>query len=193
MTDLPDLPRCPWVTDDPIYLRYHDEEWGVPVRDDRRLFEKLILEGAQAGLSWLTVLKRREGYRRRFHGFDAERIAAWGEAEIEAALADPGIIRNRRKVEATVTNARALLEHFPAEGNLTRFLWDFVDGEPIQNAWTVLSDLPAQTSRSRAMSKALKERGFTFVGPTICYAFMQSMGLVNDHVVTCHRHAELAP
>jgi len=186
-----DRRRCTWPGDDPLYVAYHDEEWGVPVRDDRRLFEKLNLEGAQAGLSWITVLRRREGYRRAFHGFDPVRLAGWGEAEVAARLTDPGIIRNRLKVEAVVKNSRAVLEHFAEPGSFSDFLWGFVDGEPIHNAWTSTLGLPAETERSRAMSKALKRRGFTFVGPTICYAFMQSMGLVNDHAVGCFRYAEL--
>jgi len=183
--------RCPWCGDDPLYVAYHDEEWGVPVHDDRRLFEKLILEGAQAGLSWITVLRRRDGYRRAFEGFDRDRIAAWGEAEIAARLADPGIIRNRLKVESAVTNARAWREHFRGDGELTEFLWSFVDGEPVVNRPRTMADLAAETPASRAMSKALKRRGFRFVGPTICHAFMQSMGLVNDHLADCFRYAEL--
>jgi len=184
--------RCPWCGDDPLYVAYHDEEWGVPVRDDRRLFEKLILEGAQAGLSWITVLRRREGYRRVFAGFDRDTLAAWGDAEIESALADPGIIRNRLKVGSAVANARAWREHFPNDGELATFLWSFVDGEPVVNRPRAMSELPAETQVSRAMSKELKRRGFRFVGPTICYAFMQSMGLVNDHLVDCFRYTELA-
>jgi DNA-3-methyladenine glycosylase I len=186
-----DRPRCPWCGSDPLYVAYHDEEWGVPVVDDRKLFEKLILEGAQAGLSWITVLRRRESYRRAFEGFDPVKLAAWGEDEVAARLADPGIIRNRLKVESAVSNARAWLEHFPGDGELAAFLWSFVDGAPVQNRPASLADLPAETPASRAMSRELKRRGFRFVGPTICYAFMQSMGLVNDHLVGCFRHAEL--
>jgi DNA-3-methyladenine glycosylase I len=184
--------RCPWCGSDPLYVAYHDEEWGVPVVDDRKLFEKLILEGAQAGLSWITVLRRRESYRRAFEGFDPVKLAAWGEDEVAARLADPGIIRNRLKVESAVSNARAWLEHFPGDGELAAFLWSFVDGAPVQNRPASLADLPAETPASRAMSRELKRRGFRFVGPTICYAFMQSMGMVNDHLVGCFRHAELA-
>ncbi|HMB53344.1 MAG TPA: DNA-3-methyladenine glycosylase I [Thermoanaerobaculia bacterium] len=183
--------RCSWCGSDPLYVAYHDEEWGVPVRDDRRLFEKLLLEGAQAGLSWITILKRRDTYRQAFHDFDPAKIAAWGEEEVAERLQDPGIIRNRLKVEGAVKNARAFLEHFAEDGAFSGFLWDFVDGEPIQNAWREMGEMPAETERSKAMSKALKKHGFTFVGPTICYAFMQSMGLVNDHVVGCYRYAEL--
>jgi len=184
----PDLVRCPWCGDDPLYLAYHDEEWGVPVRDDRRLFEKLTLEGAQAGLSWITILRRREGYRRVFAGFDPTVLAGWGEEEIEAALEDEGIIRNRKKVESVVTNARAWLEHFPGRGDLTEFLWGFVNGETKVNAWESMEEVPAVTDQSKAMSKALKAHGFAFVGPTTCYALMQSMGLVDDHLVDCFRH-----
>jgi DNA-3-methyladenine glycosylase I len=184
--------RCPWCGSDPQYVAYHDEEWGVPVVDDRKLFEKLILEGAQAGLSWITVLRRRESYRRAFEGFDPVKLAAWGEDEVAARLADPGIIRNRLKVESAVANARAWLEQFPGDGELAAFLWSFVDGAPVQNQPETMADVPAETPASRAMSRELKRRGFRFVGPTICYAFMQSMGMVNDHLVGCFRHAELA-
>ena len=183
------LARCPWCGEDPMYVAYHDEEWGVPVHDDRRLFEKLILEGAQAGLSWITVLRRRESYRRAFEDFDPQKIAAWGEAEVAARLADPGIIRNRLKVESAVANARAWIESFPGEGELASFLWSFVDGRPQQNRPQTMADLPSETPASRAMSRELKRCGFRFVGPTICYAFMQSMGLVNDHLTGCFRHA----
>jgi DNA-3-methyladenine glycosylase I len=186
------VPRCPWCGTDPLYVAYHDEEWGVPVVDDRRLFEKLVLEGAQAGLSWITVLRRRESYRRAFAGFDPVKLAAWGEDEVTARLADPGIIRNRLKVESAVGNARAWLQHFPGEGELAAFLWSFVDGEPVQNRPETTADLQAETPVSRTMSRELKRRGFRFVGPTICHAFMQSMGMVNDHLVGCFRHAELA-
>ncbi len=183
--------RCAWVSRDPLYLDYHDRQWGVPVRDDRALFADLVLDGAQAGLSWLTILKRREGYRRVFSGFDPERIARWGEAEIQSALADPGIIRNRAKVRSAVANARAFLELREATGSFSDFLWDFVGGETIQNRWTTDSGVPAETEESRAMSRELKRRGFTFVGPTICYAFMQAVGMVNDHLVSCYRWPEL--
>jgi DNA-3-methyladenine glycosylase I len=186
-------PRCGWVTlGEPAYVAYHDEEWGVPLADDRALFEALILDGAQAGLSWLTILKRRPGYRRAFEGFDAARIARWGEAEIAARLADPGIIRNRAKVESAVRNARAYLALREEGGTLAGLLWSFVGGAPRQNRRRRLADLPAETDESRAMSKELKRRGFSFVGPTICYAFMQAAGLVNDHTLDCFRHDRVA-
>lgn len=186
-------PRCGWVAlTEPVYVAYHDEEWGVPLADDRALFESLVLDGAQAGLSWLTILKRRPGYRRAFEGFDAERIARWGEAEIAARLADPGIVRNRAKVESAVKNARAWLALREEGVTLAGLLWSFVGGVPRQNRRRRLADLPAETAESRAMSKELKRRGFTFVGPTICYAFMQAAGLVNDHTLDCFRHDEVA-
>ena len=179
--------RCGWVNDDPLYIAYHDEEWGVPVRDDRKLFEMLILEGAQAGLSWYTVLKKRDSYRRVFDGFDPERIARYDEHKIASLLEDPGIVRNRLKVHAAIGNARAWLELRATGTTFSVFLWNFVDGAPRTNAWRRLDDVPASTPVSEAMSKALKRRGFRFVGPTICYAFMQAVGMVNDHVVSCFR------
>jgi len=186
-------PRCRWVAPaEPIYVAYHDEEWGVPLTDERALFESMILDGAQAGLSWLTILKRREGYRRAFEGFDPERIARWGEAEVAARLADPGIIRNRAKVWSAVKNARAYLALREEGGTLAGLLWGFVGGVPRQNRRAALADLPAATDESRVMSKELARRGFSFVGPTICYAFMQAAGLVNDHTVDCFRHDEVA-
>ncbi|HEX2163619.1 MAG TPA: DNA-3-methyladenine glycosylase I [Thermoanaerobaculia bacterium] len=186
-------PRCAWVTlSEPLYVAYHDEEWGVPLTDERKLFESMVLDGAQAGLSWLTILKRREGYRRVFAGFDPERIARWGEAEIAAALADPGIVRNRAKVESAVKNARAYLALREEGGTLAGLLWSFVGGAPRQNRRRRDGELPAETDESRAMSKELRRRGFGFVGPTICYAFMQAAGLVNDHLVDCFRHDEVA-
>jgi DNA-3-methyladenine glycosylase I len=184
-----ELPRCGWVTSDPVYLAYHDEEWGVPVHDDRRLFEMLILEGAQAGLSWITILKRREGYRRAFHGFDPQRIARYKEKDVARLLADPGIIRNRAKVEATIKNARASLDLIEDAGSLDHFLWQFVGGKPKVNRWRTLKEIPAETSESKAMSKELRRRGFGFVGPTICYAFMQAVGMVDDHIVSCFRRS----
>jgi DNA-3-methyladenine glycosylase I len=190
----PALPRCPWVNlDDPLYLAYHDEEWGVPVHDDRHLFEMLILEGAQAGLSWITILRRREGYRRAFDHFDATKIASYGDAKVASLLADPGIIRNRAKVTAAIQNARALLDIVEQTGSFDRFLWRFVDGKPKVHHWRSLKEVPAETAESQAMSKELKRRGFTFVGPTICYAFMQAVGMVNDHTVNCfkRRRAQL--
>jgi DNA-3-methyladenine glycosylase I len=183
-----DRPRCGWTTDDPLYVAYHDTEWGVPERDPTRLFELLILEGAQAGLSWSTILNKRDGYRRAFAGFDPSAIANFGPDDVERCVADPGIVRNRAKINATVGNARAWLDVDDPAG----LLWSFVGGEPRQNRWTALGDLPASTAESEAMSKDLKRRGFRFVGPTICYALMQSCGLVNDHVTTCFRHAEVA-
>jgi len=183
--------RCEWAGTDPLYVAYHDEEWGVPVHDDRTLFEFLILEGAQAGLSWSTILNKRPGYRAAFDGFDVERIAAYSQCDIDRLLADPGIVRNRLKVASAIKNARGVLEIQREFGSLDAYLWRFVGGRPRQNAWTSLSEIPAQTEESAAMSKALKKRGFTFVGPTICYAFMQAVGMVNDHVTGCFRYREL--
>jgi DNA-3-methyladenine glycosylase I len=184
----PDLPRCGWVSTDPLYLAYHDEEWGVPVHDDRHLFEMLILEGAQAGLSWFTILKRREGYRRAFHNFDVKKIARYGEKDVARLLADPGIIRNRAKVAATIKNAQACLDLVEETGSsLDAFLWQFVGGAPQVNHWKGLKEIPAETAESKAMSKELKRRGFGFVGSTICYAFMQAVGMVNDHTLACFK------
>ena len=185
------LPRCPWAGDDPLLRAYHDQEWGVPIHNDRALFELLILEGAQAGLSWRTVLHRRQGYREVFDGFDLERIAAYTSADIEARRADPRIIRNRAKIQATVGNARATLRVIDELGSLDALVWSFVDGHPLRNAFQSMDDLPAETEVSRAMSRELKRRGFKFVGPTICYAFMQAAGLVNDHLLTCFRYHEV--
>ncbi len=184
--------RCPWATNDPLLERYHDEEWGVPVRDDRQLFAKLVLDGQQAGLSWLTILRKREGYEEAFHGFDPEVMAGFGEDDLERLLDNPDIIRNRQKITSAIRNARAFLDFQEEEPEgFATFLWSFVDGEPIVNRWTSLEELPAETERSARMAAALKERGFSFVGPTICYAFMQAVGMVNDHLVSCHRHGEL--
>jgi len=183
--------RCGWATTDPLYIAYHDEEWGVPSHDERHLFEMLILEGAQAGLSWLTILRRREGYRQAFDGFDPEKIARYGAKKKAALLADPGIIRNRAKVDAAIANARAFLAVREETGSCDRFLWSFVGGRPLQNRWTGLGDVPAETGESKAMSKELRRRGFSFVGPTICYAFMQAVGMVNDHTTGCFRYREL--
>ncbi|MCG3180628.1 MAG: DNA-3-methyladenine glycosylase 1 [Phycisphaerae bacterium] len=185
--------RCSWCGDDPLYVRYHDTEWGVPVRDDRELLEHLILDGAQAGLSWITILRKREGYRRAFDGFDPARVARYDGRKIAALLRDPGIVRNRLKVRAAVANCRAWLEVMDGKGGsrFAEWLWSFVGGQPIVNRRRTLADLPAETDESRAMSKALKARGFRFVGPTICYAFMQAVGMVNDHVTTCFRHREV--
>ncbi|MBI3245823.1 MAG: DNA-3-methyladenine glycosylase I [Deltaproteobacteria bacterium] len=181
--------RCGWVTNDPLYLAYHDTEWGVPEYDDRKLFELLILEGAQAGLSWLTILKKRENYRAAFAGFDAQAISQFDEQMVACLLANPGIVRNKLKVAATIQNARAFLALQAEEGSFAQFLWRFVGDAPQQNAWVTLRDLPARTAVSDAMSKALLKRGFKFVGSTICYAFMQAVGMVNDHVVDCFRYA----
>ena len=183
-----DLVRCPWGgIADPIYARYHDEEWGVPKADDRALFEKLVLEGFQAGLSWLTILRKRENFRHAFHGFEAKRIAGYGAGDIARLMADPGIVRNRLKVEATIDNARALLA-LQKRTSLASFLWGFLDGRPQDNHHKSFKTVPAETPSSKAISKALKAEGFRFVGPTTIYAFMQSTGMVNDHLVSCHRH-----
>jgi DNA-3-methyladenine glycosylase I len=185
--------RCEWAGKlDPLYLRYHDEEWGVPSHDDRHLFEMLVLEGAQAGLSWSTILRKREGYRRAFAGFDPEKVARFGAARRERLLQEPGIVRNRAKVEAAVLNALRTLEVRKEFGSVDAYLWGFVGGTPIVNRWRTLAELPSETEESRAMSRDLKRRGFRFVGPTICYAFMQAVGMVNDHAVTCFRHRELS-
>ena len=185
--------RCGWVPEsDPLYLAYHDQEWGVPSRDERHLFELLVLEGAQAGLSWATILRKREGYRRAFAAFDPDAVARFGERDVERLLADPGIVRNRLKIESAIANARATLALRDDGTSLSEHLWSFVGGRPKVNAWATLGEIPAETAESRAMSKDLKRRGFRFVGPTVCYAFMQAAGLVNDHVVECFRYRELA-
>jgi DNA-3-methyladenine glycosylase I len=183
--------RCGWVTDDPLYLRYHDEEWGVPLHDDRRLFEFLVLEGAQAGLSWLTILKKRDNYRRALARFDARKVASFGPRDLKRLLADPGIVRNRLKLEAAIANAQAFLRVQKEDGGFDRFIWSFTGGTTMQNRWRSLQEVPAETVEAQAMSRALKQRGFRFVGPTICYAFMQAVGMVNDHVVDCFRHRAL--
>jgi DNA-3-methyladenine glycosylase I len=185
-----EIVRCPWPGTDPVYVRYHDEEWGVPVRDDRELFAHLLLDGAQAGLSWITILRKREGYRQAFHDFDPEIIARYGERDIERLLADPGIVRNRQKIRAFIANARAFLAAREGQG-FADLLWSFTHGETVQNHWRTSAEVPAATDASRAMSQELKRLGFAFVGPTICYAFMQAVGMVNDHLVDCHRHAAL--
>jgi DNA-3-methyladenine glycosylase I len=180
--------RCEWVPEgDPLYLTYHDEEWGVPSHDERHLFEMLVLEGAQAGLSWSTILRKRDGYRHAFAGFEAEKVARFTARDVERLLADPGIVRNRLKVESAVANARATI----ALGGLDELLWSFVGGAPIVNRWRTVSELPSETAESRAMSKELKRRGFRFVGPTVCYSLMQACGLVNDHVIGCFRYREV--
>jgi DNA-3-methyladenine glycosylase I len=182
------MKRCAWVPEaDPDYVAYHDEEWGVPSRDERHLFEMLTLEGAQAGLSWSTILRKRDGYRKAFADFDAAKVARFSGTKVERLLADPGIVRNRLKVESAVNNARRVLEL----DSLNDYLWSFVDGEPKVNRWRKLGELPAETAESKAMSKDLKKRGFRFVGPTVCYAFMQACGLVNDHTVDCFRYREV--
>jgi len=183
--------RCPWTGSDPLYERYHDEEWGVPHADDQRLFEKLVLEGFQAGLSWLTILRKRESFRRAFHGFDAERIAGFGSADVERLMGDAGIVRNRLKIEAAVESAKAYLA-LREKGTLAAFLWGLVDGRPIQNCYRSMAEVPPETEHSKRISKALKAAGFRFVGPTTVYAFMQSTGMVNDHLMTCHRHGACA-
>ena len=182
-------PVCPWCTGFDLYRQYHDEEWGLPLREDRALFELLILEGAQAGLSWSTVLKKREHYRLVFDGFKPEVIAQYDEAKVAALLADPGIIRNRAKVAATILNAKAYLTIRANGQSFSDYLWQFVDGQPIQNSWASMNEVPSSTPQAIAMSKALLKAGFKFVGPTICYAFMQAAGMVNDHLVSCPRHA----
>jgi DNA-3-methyladenine glycosylase I len=181
--------RCAWAPlDQPAYLEYHDEEWGVPSHDDRHLFEMLVLEGAQAGLSWSTILNKREGYRRAFAGFDPAKVARFTPAKIERLMLDPSIVRHRMKIVSAVTNAAAVLDVRREFGSLDAYLWSFVGGRPLVNAWRMMGEIPAETDESRAMSKDLKRRGFAFVGPTVCYAFMQAVGLVNDHVVDCFRY-----
>jgi DNA-3-methyladenine glycosylase I len=194
MTTARDGPRrCDWggAWADPLYVAYHDEEWGVPIQDERHLFELLMLEGAQAGLSWSTILRKRDGYRRAFDGFDPERVAAYGPADVERLIGDAGIVRNRAKIVATIAGARAVVRLREDGPGLVEHLWSFVGGRPIVNRWTGMGQVPALTDESTAMSRDLKSRGFNFVGPTICYAFMQSAGLVNDHQVDCFRWAEL--
>ena len=190
----PERLRCPWAGNDPLYLAYHDREWGVPVTEDRLLFEFLLLEGAQAGLSWITILRKREGYRKTFAGFDPQEVARWGEERVEAILADPdaGIVRNRRKVRGALANARAFCAVQEEFGSFAAYLWRFVEGVPITNRWERNEDIPAVTPLAERLSKDLKARGFSFVGPTICYAHMQAVGMVNDHLVSCFRHAEVA-
>ncbi len=195
--------RCDWVGAEDLYIAYHDQEWGVPVYDDRKLFEMLILEGAQAGLSWITVLRKRETYRLAFDGFEPRIIAGYDEAKAAELMQDPGIVRNRAKIAATIGNAKAWLEIMASEGTaeappqvvaggpFANFLWSFVGGKPIDNGWRSLAEVPAETEESKALSKALKKKGFRFVGPTICYAFMQACGMVNDHTVDCFRYEEV--
>ncbi len=184
----PELVRCPWCGNDPLYVAYHDDEWGVPCHDDRKLFEFLILEGAQAGLSWITILRKRENYRRTLDGFDAERIARYDENDMARLMADPGIVRNRLKIAATIANARCIVETRERFGSFDAYLWRFADGRPRRNAWRSLAEVPAETPESRALSKDLLAQGYKFVGPTICYALMQAVGMVDDHLISCHRH-----
>ena len=183
--------RCDWVPENDMYKKYHDEEWGVPVYDDKKLFEMLVLESAQAGLTWSTILKRREGYKKSFDDFDAEEIAKYDEDKIEELLEDEGIIRNRLKIESTVINAEKFLEIQEELGSFSDYIWQFVGGKPIINEWESADDLPSKTDKSKKMSKRLKERGFKFIGPTICYAYMQAVGMVNDHTVDCFRYEEI--
>jgi DNA-3-methyladenine glycosylase I len=185
------LIRCAWAGTDPLRVAYHDQEWGVPLHDERRLFEFLVLDGAQAGLSWMTILKKRDNYRLAFAGFDPATVASFDAAQVAELLQNPGIVRNRLKIEAAVANARALLQVQEEFGSFDAYIWGFVGGRPIHNAWTSLSQIPAQTPQSQAMSKDLRRRGFRFVGPTICYAFMQAAGMVNDHTTDCFRYHEL--
>ncbi len=182
--------RCPWPGEDPLYIAYHDEEWGVPEYDDRALFEKLILDGFQAGLAWITILRKRENFRDAFDGFEPARIARYSPAKVEKLLKNPGIIRHRGKIEATIGNARAWLDIMDEDGGFSGFLWEIAGKAPKQNRWKRIAEVPAETPMSARMSKALKARGFKFCGPTIVYAFAQAVGMVNDHLVTCPRHAD---
>ena len=183
------IKRCTWCGDDPLYVEYHDHEWGVPIHDDRKLFEMLILEGAQAGLSWITILRKREAYREAFDEFDPEKIAKYRSSKIESLLKNPGIVRNRLKVQSTVTNAQAFLEIVESEGSFDSYIWSFIGTSPRINRFKTLKDIPAKTPESDTMSKDLKRRGFKFIGSTICYAFMQAVGMVNDHTTDCFRHS----
>jgi len=183
--------RCKWAGSDPLYIAYHDDEWGIPLHDDRLLFEFLILEGAQAGLSWLTILKKRENYRKAFHHFDCKTVAAYSEDDVNRLLADEGIVRNRLKIDSAIKNAKAVLTIKEEFGSFDSYLWRYVDGVPKQNRWESMIDIPTQTEISEMMSKDFKKRGFNFVGPTICYAFMQATGMVNDHTTDCFRYQEI--
>jgi DNA-3-methyladenine glycosylase I len=191
MMTVPEKRRCAWCAAEPLYVRYHDGEWGVPVHNDRKLFEMLLLEGAQAGLSWSTILKKRTRYRKAFDGFDPTKIACYGAKDVRRLLADEGIVRNRLKILAAIKNARAFLQVRRELGTFDRYIWSFVRGSPVQNSWQTLKEIPPQSPVSDAMSKDLKNRGFSFVGSTICYAFMQAVGMVNDHLISCYRHQEL--
>ena len=188
---MPVKTRCVWCTNDLLYIRYHDNEWGVPVHNDCRLFEFLILEGAQAGLSWITILRKRAAFRKAFDNFDFNKVAQYNERRIQSLLKDPGIVRNRLKIQGAVKNARAFIEVREEFGTFDKYIWSFVGGEPIRNRWKTLQQVPANTTISDTMSKNLKKRGFTFVGSTICYAFMQAVGMVNDHTVDCYRYNEI--
>ena len=183
--------RCGWSGTEPIYVTYHDTEWGVPVYDNQKLFAKLILDGAQAGLSWITILRKRDNYYKAFDNFDAEKIARYDDAKIAELLDNAGIVRNRQKINSTIKNAQGYLKIMETESSFSEYLWSFVEGKPIINAWETMADVPAQTTLSHALSKDLKKRGFSFVGPTIVYAFMQAVGMVNDHVTTCFRYQEV--
>lgn len=183
--------RCSWCGEDPLYIAYHDNEWGVPVHDDKLLFEFLILEGAQAGLSWITILKKRENYRKAFHNFDYKKIATYTEEDVERLLGDAGIVRNKRKIESAIKNAIGFLKIQEEFGSFDRYLWKYVDGKTIQNNWESTTELPTKTEISEKLSKDLKKRGFNFVGPTICYAFMEAIGMVNDHITSCFRYKEV--
>jgi DNA-3-methyladenine glycosylase I len=184
--------RCGWVSADPLYVAYHDEEWGVPEWDDRALYEKLVLDSFQSGLSWLTILRKRDNFRRAFAGFEPSAIAAYGPQDVARLMSDAGIVRNRAKIEATIAGARGWLDIVETGGSFADFVWRIVDGRPRVNHWRSLGDVPVTTAESRALSVALRERGFRFVGPTVCYAFMQAVGMVNDHVVACFRHREVS-
>jgi DNA-3-methyladenine glycosylase I len=186
------LSRCPWARQDPLYVAYHDTEWGVPECDDQALYEKLVLDGFQAGLSWITILRKRDNFRRAFDDFAPEKVARYTPKKIERLMQDPGIVRNRMKIEGAVLSARAYLDVMEKEQGFSRLLWDFLDGQPKVNAFRSIKQVPAETALSRQISKELKRRGFKFCGPTIVYAFMQAVGMVNDHLVTCHRHAACA-
>jgi DNA-3-methyladenine glycosylase I len=191
MSSPPSVDRCAWPGADPLYCAYHDEEWGVPEYDSRALWEKLVLDGFQAGLSWITILRKREAFRAGFAGFDPEAVARFGEADVARLLADPGVVRSRAKIDMAINGARLYLDMRDKGQDFSAFVWDFVDGKPIQNARGTIADVPAETPLSQTVSKALKAKGFKFVGPVIVYAWMQAVGLVNDHVTTCFRHAEV--
>lgn len=184
------MPRCPWSQSDPLYHRYHDDEWGVPCYDDKLLFEFLVLESAQAGLSWITVLRKRENYRKAFSDFDANKVARYNSRSVSRLMNDAGIVRNRLKIESAISNARLFLDLQDSHGSFSNYLWGFLEGKPIQNAWRRLDQIPATTPQSDAISKDMKQRGFRFFGSTICYAHMQAMGMVNDHLTSCFRHGE---